>query len=167
MRLKIFSLILLFFVVLSNISFSLTSIYSFFIDKNNLNVYDTINIQEQCSMLVNIPKNLINICVKVSYDIKSFATAENKKQSIVSDNYKFDQAPIALMVSTMKTKVAKNLCEYRNLLFTFENVSLQKFIIPIIIFYLLYYIGLLRLFGSISLLSLQIGNKDDSVYVLS
>ena len=117
-------------------------------------------------MLVNIPKNFINICVKVSYDVKTFAASENKKQNLIPNNYKFNQAPIALVYSPTKTKAAKSLCEYKNLLFIIKNVPLKMFIVPIIIFYLLCYIGLVRLFGSISLLSLQFRSKDNSVYVL-
>ena len=145
-------------------SFSLTSVFSFIFEKNNYKV--SINIQEQYNMFVNLPKNFIGICVKVGYDIKTFTNSQNKKQNIFGNNYKFDQTPIALIYSTTKTKVVKNLWEYNNLLFTLKNIYIIRFIIPIIIFYLLCYIGLLRLFGSISLISLQMRDMENSVYGL-
>ena len=80
-------------------------------------------------------------------------------------NYKFDQTPIALIYSTTKIKVIKSITEYRNLLFSFINTSIKIFVIPIIIFYLLCYIGLLRLFGSISLLLSLINSVRNSVYL--
>lgn len=152
---------------MSNMSFCLTSIYSFILEKDTFAVSNTINIQDQYNMLVNIPKNFISICVKVGYDIKTFANSQDKKQNIFADNYKFDQTPIALIYSVTKLKILKNINNYTKLLFNFINISLKPFIIPIVIFYLLCYIGLLRLFGSISTLLLKINGKDNSVYGLS
>ena len=166
MKTKLLSVLLLFFIIMSNMSFSLTSIYSFILEKDTFAVSNTINIQDQYNMLVNIPKNFISICVKVGYDIKTFANSQNKKQYIFADNYKFDQTPIALIYSITKLKILKNINNYKKVLFNFTNISLKAFIVPIIIFYLLCYIGLLRLFGSISVLLLQIKGKENSVYVL-
>ncbi len=135
------------------------------LEKNSLSCSNIVDVQEQYSMLINMPKEFVNICVKVSCDIKTLANSENKVQYIFADNYKFDQTPIALIYSTTKLKVIKSITEYQNLLFSFINTSIKIFVIPIIIFYLLCYIGLLRLFGSISLLLSLINSVRNSVYL--
>ena len=135
------------------------------LNKNSLNCSNIVDIQDQYSMLINMPKEFVNICIKVSYDIKSLAGSANKTQYIFADNYKFDQTPIALIYSTTKLKVIKSITEYQNILFNFINTSIKVFVIPIIIFYLLCYIGLLRLFGSISLFLSLINSVRDSVYL--
>lgn len=135
------------------------------LNKNSLNCSNIVDIQDQYSMLINMPKEFVNICIKVSYDIKSLAGSANKTQYIFADNYKFDQTPIALIYSTTKLKVIKSITEYQNILFNFINTSIKVFVIPIIIFYLLCYIGLLRLFGSISLFLSLINSVRNSVYL--
>ena len=165
LRKRVISVLLLFFILSSNISSGLMSLFSFVTDKTIYNFSNTVNIQEQCSMLINMPKEFVNICVKVGCDIKTLVNSENKVQYIFTDNYKFDQTPIALIYSTTKIKVIKSITEYRNLLFSFINTSIKIFVIPIIIFYLLCYIGLLRLFGSISLLLSLINSVRNSVYL--
>ena len=134
-------------------------------DKTSLSCSSIVDIQDQYSMLINMPKEFVNICVKVSYDIKALTSSTNKTQYIFADNCKFDQTPIALIYSTTKLKIIKSISEYQNLLFNFINTSIKIFVIPIIIFYLLCYIGLLRLFGSISLLLSLINRVRNSVYL--
>ncbi len=135
------------------------------LNKNSLSCSNIVDIQDQYSMLINMPKEFINICIKVSYDIKALADSANKTQYIFADNYKFDQTPIALIYSTTKLKIIKSITEYQNILFNFINTSIKVFVIPIIIFYLLCYIGLLRLFGSISLFLSLINSVRNSVYL--
>jgi len=135
------------------------------LNKNSLSCSNIVDIQDQYSMLINMPKEFVNICIKVSYDIKALAGSANKTQYIFADNYKFDQPPIALIYSTTKLKIIKTITEYQNILFNFITTSIKVFVIPIIIFYLLCYIGLLRLFGSISLFLSLINSVRNSVYL--
>ena len=136
------------------------------VKKNSLTCSNIVDIQEQYNMLINMPKDFVNICIKVSYDIKTLANSVNKTQYIFADTYKLEQIPIALIYSNIKLKVIRAVVEYQNLLFNIINSSIKIFVIPIILFYLLCYIGLLRLFGSVSFLSLKLGSEDNSVYVL-
>lgn len=164
---KILSISLLFFIIMSNLSFSLTNVFSFISEKNNCVISNTVNIQEQYNMLVNMPKNFISICVKVGYDIKTFANFKDKSQMIFAKSYKFDQTPTALIYSVIKLKALKSINNYKKLLFNFIKISLKMLIIPIIIFYLLCYIGLLRLFGSMNTLLPKVSSRGNSVYVMS
>ena len=164
MNRKLISIILFIFFILSNISFSLTNFYSFLMEKKSLNCLNIVDVQQQYNMLINVPKEFVNICVKVCYDIKLLANLESKKQYIFADNYNFNQKPIALIYSITKLKTIKNFAKYKNLLFNFMTKLIKISIVSILIFYLLCYIGLLRLFGSMSLLLSFINRIKNSVY---
>ena len=155
MRKKIFSIILLFFVVLSNFSFSLISFFSYITNQNTCKISNILDIQEQCNMFVNLPKDFLDVCVKVSLDIKSFNVSTNKKQSLFPDNYSFYQIPVALICSVLKSKIVKNSSFNITNFVDFTNISLNKLFSVAIVFYLLFYIGLLFLFSSMNLLLLK------------
>ena len=149
MRVKLFSIILLFFIALSNISFSLTSIYSFCIVKDNFSTYNTITIQEQYNMLIGIPKDFLDLCVKIQDDFKLFKTNQEVNLFFNKDINVFNNNVLAILTNPLKLKKSyfytkaifiEKVNEYSNNIFMFISI--------ILIFYILRYVGLLKLFSS-------------------
>jgi len=151
MNKKIISIILLCFVLLSNISFSLINAFSVLLEKDNyLNSTNVIDINSQCSMLVNIPKDFVNMCVKIQSEMQIFTSSVNKIQNIVTDTSSDFNQQLAVTSSILKLNFARNIKEYSfNYLLNNMMVLLKLLIIPLFIFYLLFYIGLLRLFNGL------------------
>lgn len=136
---------------MSNLSFGLTNFFSFITEKNTYNVSIVVDVQEQCNMLINIPKNFVDMCTKVSSELKFLCSSSDKIQNIVATNFNFCDYQIALNSSPLKLKIIKikdnSYCSY-----LVANIQiLIKFIVfSFLIFYLLCYLGLLRLFSGAS-----------------
>lgn len=162
MKKQIFSIILLFFLVFSNVSVVFTTFSYFIFEKDFFSFSKIASIQEQCSLLVNVPKEFVDICIKVSCDVKSFTVLQDKKLYILDNVYEFVQIPCILACSIKNLKVIKCVYEYNNLLVNYIKICAKMFYIPIVIFYLLCYIGLLCLFESMGLL--RINSIIKSVY---
>ena len=150
LKAKLLSIFLLFFIVLSNISFSLTQLSSFLSEKIDYTISNNvINIQQQCDMLVSIPKEFIDMCVKVQDDFKILKTNQginlffNKGINNFNNNvFVILTNPLKLKVSYFYTKatIIEKTSKYSNDIFMLFSIFL--------IFYILRYVGLLKLFSS-------------------
>ncbi|MFA7074079.1 MAG: hypothetical protein WC234_02685 [Endomicrobiaceae bacterium] len=117
--------------------------------QKNIYGYENINIQYQCNVIVNIPKNFINMCVKVSQEMNSFnAVNDNFVNIKAKKNNNFSENEFALMANFSKFKIIKAFYDR-----IFDNIGLSYgtniyyLLMIILIFYIIGYIGLLRLFN--------------------
>lgn len=149
MKTKLLSVFLLFFIVLSNISFGLTGIFSFISEKDNYAFSNAVNIQEQYNMLVSIPKDFLDMCVKVQNDFKILKTNKevnlffNKSLCCLNNNMPAVlTSPLKLRISYLynKSDTIEKAKEYSNNIFMLFSL--------ILVFYILRYVGLLKLFSS-------------------
>lgn len=116
------------------------------------NIYvssNAINVQQQYNMLVSIPKDFIDMCVKVQDDFKILKTNQeislffNKTISCFNNNVLAILAsPLKLRISYFYTKIIDidKISEHSNNIFMLFSL--------ILIFYILRYVGLLKLFSS-------------------
>ena len=116
------------------------------------NIYvssNAINVQQQYNMLVSIPKDFIDMCVKVQDDFKILKTNQeislffNKTISCFNNNVLAILAsPLKLRISYFYTKIIDidKINEHSNNIFMLFSL--------ILIFYILRYVGLLKLFSS-------------------
>lgn len=145
---KICGILILFSMLSSNLLLNLMTAYSFVIEKNSAG-YNNINIQSQCNVIVNIPKDFVNMCVKVGQEMNSFNTITNKFSNILAqDKNNFSGSQFALMLNNLKLKTIKPIQNR-----TFNNIpipvgtNIYYLFMIILIFYMVGYIGLLRLFN--------------------
>ena len=150
MRSKFLSVFLLFFLVMSNLSFSLTQFYSFISEKTDYtNSNNIINIQDQYNMLVSIPKDFIDMCIKVQDDFKILKNNQVINLFFNKEINTFKNNMLAILTNPLKPRIS---CFYT------KPVSVEKinkcsnniFMLfsLILIFYILRYVGLLKLFSS-------------------
>jgi hypothetical protein len=149
LKTKLLSVFLLFFIVLSNISFGLTGIFSFISEKDNYAFSNAVNIQEQYNMLVSIPKDFLDMCVKIQNDFKILKTNKevnlffNKSLCCLNNNMPAVlTSPLKLRISYLynKSDTIEKAKEYSNNIFMLFSL--------ILVFYILRYVGLLKLFSS-------------------
>ncbi len=145
---KICGILLLFSMLLSNLMLNLVAAYSLFSQKN-IELSDNINLQYQCNVIVNIPKNFINMCVKVSRDMKNFnTTSDNFSNLTASNNNNFNENRFALPVNYSKIKTIKPVYEkIINTIIFSQGTNVYYLFMIILMFYIIGYIGLLRLFN--------------------
>jgi hypothetical protein len=149
LKTKLLSVFLLLLIILSNVSFSLINLSSFLSEKNIYDSSTAINIQQQYNMLVSIPKDFIDMCVKVQNDFKILKT-NNEVNLFFNKNVRYFNnnvlailaSPLKLRISYLYTKVTaiEKVIEYSNNIFVLFSL--------IFIFYILRYVGLLKLFSS-------------------
>lgn len=133
---------------MSNLSFGLTNLFSFIVEKNTYSFSNVVAVQEQCSMLINMPKIFVDMCTKVSSELQFLCSSSNKIQNIVATNFNFCDCQIALNCSPLKLKAIKNKDLYFSYLVTNIQILIKFIVFSFLIFYLLCYLGLLRLFSS-------------------
>ncbi|MFA6914610.1 MAG: hypothetical protein WCQ83_05375 [Endomicrobiia bacterium] len=145
---KICGILILFSMLSSNLLLNLMSAYSFIVEKNSTS-YNNINLQSQCNVIVNIPKDFINMCVKVGQEMNSFNTIANKFSNILAkEKSNFSGSKFALILNNSKLKTIKPTQNR-----TFNNIpipvgtNIYYLFMVILIFYMVGYIGLLRLFN--------------------
>lgn len=133
---------------MSNISFGLTSIFSFVTEKSS-GISSAVTIQEQYNMLVSIPKDFLDMCVKVQNDFKILKTNKevnlffNKSLCCLNNNMPAVlTSPLKLRISYLynKSDTIEKAKEYSNNIFMLFSL--------ILVFYILRYVGLLKLFSS-------------------
>lgn len=148
MQKKICAIFLLFSMVLSNFLLNLIGVYSFFAQKS-INGNENINLQYQCNVIVNIPKNFINMCVKVSQEINSFNTITDNISNIKAEkNNNFTGNEFAIMINFSKLKIIKTFYDkiFNNIGLSY-GTNIYYLLMIILMFYIIGYIGLLRLFN--------------------
>ena len=149
MKTKLLSVFLLFFIVLSNISFGLTGIFSFISEKDNYAFSNAVNIQEQYNMLMSIPKDFIDMCVKVQNDFKILKTNNEVNLFFNKNNYCFNNTLPAILTSSLKLKIYYLYSKITNIEKVREcSNNIFMLFSLILIFYILRYVGLLKLFSS-------------------
>lgn len=144
---RVYSIILLFFLLLSNLSFGLTNMFIFLQEQDISNI-SNVDLYNQYKAFSLMPKNFVNMCIKINDELQMFNPLNDKVQNIVNDNKnKFCDTNVALIGSVFKLKVLKVL----NYPCFFQQISVFKQIILSLIFivfiyYLITYIGLLYMF---------------------
>ena len=104
MKKSIISILVLFFISLSNLSFGLMSFFSFVMEKDIYNFSNTVSVQEQYTLLFNLPKDFVDICVKIQDDLKILKVNHNKVLFFDTDlNYFFNDF-FATISSPLKLK---------------------------------------------------------------
>ena len=149
MRKKFVSVLLLFFLLSSNLSLGLMSLFSFVTDKTVYNFSNTLNIQDQYSSMFNIPKNFVNMCIKMQEDFKILKVNHDKLFFIDKNSETFNNNLLATLSSPLRLKTYYTYYECR----IFDKVSdysvgILTLFSVIFIFYILRYVGLLKLFSS-------------------
>ncbi|MBO7611994.1 MAG: hypothetical protein J6T23_07285 [Elusimicrobia bacterium] len=119
------------------------------INKDVYNFSNTVSIQEQYSSMFNIPKNFINMCIKVQEDFKILKVNHDKVLFIDKNIEFFDNNLLATISSPLKLKTYYMYYKCRIL----DNISnystgILALFSVIFIFYILRYVGLLKLFSS-------------------
>lgn len=151
---KICVILILFFMISSNSFLSLTNLYAFTAN-NNENTGYAANLQSQCCIIVKIPKDFVNMCVKVGQEIHSFNIVPSEFSALFpKSKNNFSDSEFALTLNNnLKTKIDKNICG--NISFCAADISERSnayyLFIIILLLYLIGYIGLLRVFDSCSL----------------
>lgn len=146
---KICIVTIVFFMLISNVSVSLISVFSFVFHNTNMQL-EGINIGSQYKFVKNVPKDFVNLCVNISKDTSLFNIISEKFTNIV-ENKKFKDITdsSALMVSGFKFKSVKMI----ERVFVNNNIDVSQgsnvfyLFLVILIFYLIGYIGLLRVFN--------------------
>ena len=146
---KIYVMTIVFFMLVSNISVSLISLFSFVYNNASMQL-DGISISSQYQFVKNTPKDFINLCVNISKDNSLFNITSKKFTNIVADKKVagFDDDAV-LMASGFKFKSVKIV----ERVFINGNVDVSQgtnvfyLFLVILIFYLIGYIGLLRVFN--------------------
>ena len=149
MRRKLISVFTLFFILLSNVSFGLISFFSFVSEEGTCNISNAINIQEQYTLLFNLPKDFVDICVKIKDDLKILKVNCAKNLFFNSDNSFSDNSLFATLTTPLRLKtfyVYEKAC-IANKIIIYSKIFLMLFSI-LFIFYILRYVGLLKLFSS-------------------
>ena len=126
------------------------SLFSFVANKDIYKFSTSINIQEQYSSMFNIPKNFINMCVKVQEDFKILKIINHDKLLFINNNIEsFDNNLFATLSSPLKLKTyyVYYKCHILDKVSNFSTGILTLFSV-IFIFYILRYVGLLKLFSS-------------------
>ena len=152
MKKQFFSIILMFLFILSNISFALTNVFCFISENNNNSISNAINIQDQYNMFIGIPKDFLNICIKIKDDFSLLKIRENKVLYFNKNINFYNDFGIESILNSYKLKF------YFIFTRTFkENISLFKLnnllsaFLLFFIFYLIKYIGLLKLFSALTI----------------
>lgn len=146
---KICVMTIVFFMLISNISVSLASLFSFVYNNANMRL-DGISISSQYKFVKNTPKDFINLCVNISKDTALFNITSEKFTNIVADKKiaGFGECSV-LMVPCFKFKSGK----IAERVFINDNIGSSQgtnifyLFLVILIFYLIGYIGLLRVFN--------------------
>jgi hypothetical protein len=149
MKKSIISILVLFFISLSNLSFGLMSFFSFVMEKDIYNFSNTVSVQEQYTLLFNLPKDFVDICVKIQDDLKILKVNHNKVLFFDTDlNYFFNDF-FATISSPLKLKTYYMYykCHILDKVSNYSTGILTLFSV-IFIFYILRYVGLLKLFSS-------------------
>jgi len=131
-------------------SFGLMSLFSFVTNKNIYKFSNSINIQEQYSSMFNIPKNFINMCVKVQEDFKILKIINHDKLLFINNDIEsFNNNLLATLSSPLKLKTYYMYykCHILDKVSNCSTGILTLFSV-IFIFYILRYVGLLKLFSS-------------------
>ncbi|MDD5020578.1 MAG: hypothetical protein PHR82_00380 [Endomicrobiaceae bacterium] len=146
---KIWVMTIVFFMLISNVSVSLISAFSFAFENTNMQL-EGINISSQYKFVKNAPKDFINLCVNISKDTSLFNIISAKFANIVDDKkFKDLSDGSILMVSGFKFKSVKII----ERVFLNSNSGISQgtnifyLFMVILIFYLIGYIGLLRVFN--------------------
>ncbi|MBR3655446.1 MAG: hypothetical protein IKN62_08500 [Elusimicrobia bacterium] len=149
MKRKFISIVLFLFIISSNVSYGLMSLVSFASEKSHINSSITVNIQEQYKSMFNLPKNFINMCVKVQEDFKILKINNSKLFFIDKDVEFFNNNLFATLSSPLKLKTYY-IYDKTCIIDRISNYSNGAFILfaVIFIFYILRYVGLLKLFSS-------------------
>ena len=140
---------IVFFMLISNISVSLISAFSFMFHNTSMQL-DGINISSQYKFVKNVPKDFINLCVNISQDTSLFNIISEKFTNIIADkNLKNIVDDAVLMVSNFKFKSVKNFERVfiKNSVDDSQGTNIFYLFMIILIFYLIGYIGLLRVFN--------------------
>lgn len=144
---RLYSIILLFFLLLSNLSFGLTNMVVFLQEQDISNI-SNVDLYNQYKAFSLMPKKIVNMCVKINDELQMFNPLNNKVQNIVNDNKnKFCDTNVALIGSVFKLKILKIL----NYPYFFQQILIFKqlilsLIFIVFIYYLITYIGLLHMF---------------------
>ncbi len=149
MRKKLISVFALFFILLSNISFGLMSFFSFVMEKDIYNFSNTVSVQEQYTLLFNLPKDFVDVCVKIQDDLKILKVNNNKALFFNKDVNCFFNDFFATISSPLKLKTYYMYYRYCAIdkVSNYSTGILTLFSV-IFIFYILRYVGLLKLFSS-------------------
>lgn len=146
---KICVMTIVFFMLISNVSVSLISAFSFVFNNTNMQL-EGINISSQYKFVKNAPKDFINLCVNISKDTSLFNITSEKFTNIVADkNFKDLTDNSILMVSGFKFKSVKIVERVfiNNNIDVSQGTNIFYLFLIILIFYLIGYIGLLRVFN--------------------
>lgn len=124
-------------------------IFSFVVNKDICKFSTTINIQEQYNSMFNLPKKFVNMCVKVQEDFKILKINHDKLLFINKNIKLFDNNLLAITSSTLKLKTYYMYYKYYAIdkVLNYSMIILTSFSL-IFIFYILKYMGLLKLFSS-------------------
>ncbi|GEM_PF-4788519 len=149
MRKKLVCVLLLFFLLSSNLSFGMMSLFSFVANKNIHSLSNIINIQDQYSLFFNIPKDFVDICVKIQDDLKIFKVRHSNNLFFNNDISYFFNDFLATLTNQLRLKTYytyekaytfDKICNYQNFFLILFSI--------LFIFYILRYVGLLKLFNA-------------------
>ncbi len=148
MKKKVCALTTLIFLLLSNLSFGLVSFCIFLSGNSSLTGYD-FDVEKQYNLIVNLPKDFVNMCIKVTEDFKKINTKTNDFLYLTKSNKDmFASSFLATLSKQLKFKTFYFLSKYPHN----ENLSTGNSVFVLLsvflIFYMLQYIGLLKLFNS-------------------
>ena len=130
-------------------SFGLISFVSFVTENGNTALSNPINIQEQYTLLFNLPKDFVDMCVKIKDDLKILKVNRSKNLFFNADKSFFSNGLFATLTSPVRLKtfyIYEKTCILNKVL-NYSKIFLILFSI-LFIFYILRYVGLLKLFSS-------------------
>ncbi len=147
---KFLSFAVILFMLTSNISVCLDGIVSLL--KNTDIRVDGISVSSQYRFVKNVPKEFVNLCVNVSRDISNFNILSRDVLNLTAQkNMNGISDAAALMVSGFKLKTIKVIEKFSvsNMNLHYGSANIFYLFMIILIFYLIGYIGLLRVFNDI------------------
>jgi len=153
---KFLSVTVILFMLASNITVCLSGAVSL-LKKTDICV-DGISVSSQYKFVKNAPKEFVNLCVNVSRDISNFNVLSRDILNLTAQkNINGISDAAALMVSGFKLKTVKMLERFSvsNINLHYGSANMFYLFMIILIFYLIGYIGLLRVFNDVFYINKQ------------
>ena len=146
---KFYVMTIIFFMLMSNLFSGLASAVSFIFQNSDIN-FQGVSIGSQYNFVKNAPKDFVNLCVNISKEAGLFNIIREKSSNITADkNLKNFTDEFLLTTSGFKFKSAK----MTERVFANGGINISQgsiifyLFMVILIFYLIGYIGLLRVFN--------------------
>ena len=118
--------------------------------KTSVNCSNIVDIQDQYNMLVSIPKDFIDMCIKIKKDFNLLRTKENYTLFFNKNMDLYENLSFISILNSLKLKLYFTYTKTFNKDFSLYNFNnLLCIALLFFLFYLIKYIGLLRLFSTL------------------